>query len=121
LLNFQSAQNVMKTVPLRSSCLPDSDGIFTFSNGCRMKKISRYVRQAKQAKNLDADCTSPFKIVDKIGNNAFRLDFPPYIQMYVVVNVENLKLYEPPLIDDQGEHVQIPSIDYFSPKYLTEL
>jgi hypothetical protein len=43
------------------------------------------------------------------------------MQMYAVVNVENLKLYEPPLIDDQGEHVQIPSIDDFSPEYLTEL
>jgi hypothetical protein len=42
------------------------------------------------------------------------------MQMYAVVNVENLKLYEPPLIDDQGEHVQIPSIDDFSPEYLTE-
>jgi hypothetical protein len=30
-------------------------------------------------------------------------------------------LYEPPLIDDQGEHVQIPSIDDFFPEYLTEL
>jgi hypothetical protein len=63
----------------------------------------------------------PFKIVDKIGNNAFCLDLPPYMQMYAVFNVENLKLYEPPLIDDQGEHVQIPSIDDFSPEYLTEL
>jgi hypothetical protein len=41
--------------------------------------------------------------------------------MYAIVNVENLKLYEPPLIDDQGGHVQIPSIDDFSPEYLTEL
>jgi hypothetical protein len=41
--------------------------------------------------------------------------------MYAVVNVENLKLYEPSLIDDQGEHVHIPSIDDFSPEYLTEL
>jgi hypothetical protein len=63
----------------------------------------------------------PFKIIDKIGNNAFRLDLPPYMQMYAVVNVENLKLYEPPLIDDQGENVQIPSIDEFSPEYLTKL
>jgi hypothetical protein len=43
------------------------------------------------------------------------------MKMYVVVNVENLKLYEPPLIDDQGEHVQIPSIEYFFPECLTEL
>ena len=43
------------------------------------------------------------------------------MQIYSIVNVENLKLFEPPLIDDQGEHVQLPSIDDFSPKYLDEL
>jgi hypothetical protein len=43
------------------------------------------------------------------------------MQMYAVVNVENLKMYEPRLIDDQGEHVHIPSIDDFSPEFLTEL
>jgi hypothetical protein len=74
-----------------------------------------------EGKKLKPIRYGPFKIIDKIGNNAFRLDLPPYMQMYAVVNVENLKLYEPPLIDDQGEHVQIPSIDDFSPEYLTEL
>jgi hypothetical protein len=64
---------------------------------------------------------SPFNIINKIGNNAFRLDLPPYMQKYAVVKVENLKLYEPTLIDDQGEHVHIPSIDDFSPEYLIEL
>jgi hypothetical protein len=43
------------------------------------------------------------------------------MKMYAVVNVENLRLYEPPLIDDQGEHVQIPSIYDFFPKYLSKL
>ena len=38
--------------------------------------------------------------------------------MYAFVNVENLKLYDPPLIDDHGEHVQIPSIDDFSQNIL---
>ena len=52
MLNFQSAKNETKTVPLRLSRLPDSDGIFTLSNGRRMEKISRSVRQAKQVKNL---------------------------------------------------------------------
>jgi hypothetical protein len=60
LLNFQSARNATKTVPLRPSRLPDSGGIFTLSNGRRMKKISRSVRQGKQAKSLNADCTSPY-------------------------------------------------------------
>jgi hypothetical protein len=57
LLNFQSARNAMKMVPLCLSRLPDSGGIFTFSNGVRMEKLSRSVRQGKQAKFLDADCT----------------------------------------------------------------
>ena len=60
MLNFQSARNETKTVPLRSSRLPDSSGIFTFSNGVRMEKISRSVHQAKQAKFLDTDCTCPY-------------------------------------------------------------
>jgi hypothetical protein len=42
---------------IASSRLPDSGGIFTLSNGLRMEKISRSVRQAKQAKFFDADCT----------------------------------------------------------------
>jgi hypothetical protein len=50
LLNFQSAQNVTKTVPLRLSRLPDSGDIFTFSNGLSMEKLSWSVRRAKQAK-----------------------------------------------------------------------
>jgi hypothetical protein len=46
----------MKSVPLRPSRLPDSGGIFTLSNRLSMEKISRSVRQAKQAKKIDADC-----------------------------------------------------------------
>jgi hypothetical protein len=42
------------------SRLPDFGGIFTFSNGVRMEKILRSVRQGKQAKFLDADCTYPY-------------------------------------------------------------
>jgi hypothetical protein len=45
---------------LRPSCLPDSDGIIFLSNGVRMEKISHSVRQAKQAKFLDVDCTCPY-------------------------------------------------------------
>jgi hypothetical protein len=41
----------------------------------------------------------PFKLLEKIGNNTFPLDLPPYMHMCDVVNVENLRLYEPPLID----------------------
>ena len=41
--------------------------------------------------------------------------------MYFIVNVENLRLYEPPLIDDQGSDIQLPSIEDFSPAFLDEL
>ena len=43
----------------------------------------------------------PFTILYQVGNNASLLIFPPYMQMYSIVNVENLKLYEPPMIVDQ--------------------
>lgn len=41
--------------------------------------------------------------------------------MYYVVDVENLKLYEPPIIMDRGENVQVPFVEDFSPKYFDEL
>jgi len=53
----------------------------------------------------------PFKILENTGNNAFKLDFPSYMQIHSIVDVENLRLFEPPLIDDQGENVHLPSID----------
>jgi hypothetical protein len=43
------------------------------------------------------------------------------MQMYVVVNAENLKLYEPPMIMDEDENVQVPTVDDFDPEYLDEL
>ena len=63
----------------------------------------------------------PFKIIKQVGNNAFQLDFPSYMKMYSIVNVENLRLCEPPLIDDHGSDVQLPSTEYFSPEFLDEL
>ena len=72
-------------------------------------------------RNLKTICYGPFKILENIGNNGFKLDLPPYMKIYSIINVENLRLFEPPLIDDQGEHVQRPSIDDFSLEYLDEL
>ena len=43
------------------------------------------------------------------------------MQMYSVVNVENLKLYEPPLIMDTDEVGTVPTVDDFAPEYLNEL
>jgi len=78
-------------------------------------------RLQREGKKLKPIRYGPFKILEKNGNNVFKLDFPPYMQIYYVINVNNLRLFKPPLIDDQGEHVQLPSIDDVSPKYLNEL
>ena len=63
----------------------------------------------------------PFKILDKIGENDFHLDLPAYMQIYSVVNVENLRLYEPSLIEDPEEQGQLPSIEDLLPEYLIKL
>ena len=68
-----------------------------------------------EGKNLQPIHYGPFKIIKEFCNNEFQLDLPSYMQMYSVVNVENLRLYEPPLIDDQRSDIQQPSIEYFSP------
>jgi len=66
-----------------------------------------------EGKNIKPIHYGLFKILDKIGTNAFLLELPPYMQIYSVVNMENLILYEPPMIKDQGENVHIPTIEYF--------
>ena len=72
-------------------------------------------------KNLRPIRYGPFTILEKIGNNAFHLNLLTYTQMYSIVNVENLKLYEPPLIMDTEEVGTVPTIDDFAPEYLDEL
>jgi len=82
-----------------------------------------YIRKERlqdEGKNIKSICYGPFKIQEKIGNNEFNLDLPPYMKIYSVVNVENLRLFETALIDDQRENVQLPSIDDFSLEYLDE-
>jgi hypothetical protein len=74
-----------------------------------------------EGKKLKPIRYGPFKILDKIGSNAFRLELPPYMKIYSIVNVENLRLYEPPMIEDQGESVRISSIEDFSLEYMNEL
>ena len=43
------------------------------------------------------------------------------MNMYTVVNVENLNLYEPPMIMDGEDGIQIHIVDYFSLDYLDKL
>lgn len=74
-----------------------------------------------EGKKLKPIRYGPFKILEKIGNNTFRLDFPPYMKIYSIENMEKSRLYEPPMINYHEENVQIPSIEYFSTEYLDGL
>ena len=77
-----------------------------------------YIRKKRlqgEGKKLNPIRYGPLKILQRNGNNAFKLNLPPYMKIYSIVNFENLRLFEPPLIDDKGEHVHLPSIDDFSP------
>jgi hypothetical protein len=60
LLNFQSARNATKIVSLCPSRLLIPTVYLLSQMRVRMEEISRYVRQDKQAKFLDADCTYPY-------------------------------------------------------------
>jgi hypothetical protein len=42
-----------------------------------------------------------FEVLEKVGDNFYRLSLPPYMHIYSVVNVENLKLYEPSMLDEE--------------------
>ena len=63
----------------------------------------------------------PSRYFEKIGENAFRLDLPAYMHIYLVVNANCLRLFVPSLIEDPEEQSQLPSIDDLLPEYLNEL
>ncbi|GKE35817.1 hypothetical protein Tco_1455139, partial [Tanacetum coccineum] len=52
----------------------------------------------------------PFRILKKIGENACKLELLAYLELYSVVNVDKLKLFEPSMLDDElGE--SLPSVN----------
>ena len=74
-----------------------------------------------EGKKLKPIRYGPFKILEKIGENVFRLDLPAYMHIYLIVNADNVRLFEPSLIEDPKEQSQLPSIDDLLPEYLNEL
>jgi len=45
----------------------------------------------------------PFYILEKVGDNSCKPSIPPYMWIYSVVVVENLKLYDPSMLDQEEE------------------
>jgi hypothetical protein len=52
----------------------------------------------------------PFEVLEKVGDNSYKLNRPPYMRIFIVVNVDNLKLYEPSMLDQDEDQV-LPSIE----------
>jgi hypothetical protein len=40
-----------------------------------------------------------------VGDNTYRLNLPPYMCIYSIVNVENRKLYDPSMFNEEEEKV----------------
>jgi hypothetical protein len=55
-----------------------------------------------------------------VGDNSHILNLSPYIYIYSIVNVKNLKLYESSILD-QEEEKHLPSIEYLAPDSHEEL
>jgi hypothetical protein len=45
------------------------------------------------SKNTKALQYGRFEVLEKVGDNTYKLSLPPYMCIYSLVNVENLKLY----------------------------
>jgi hypothetical protein len=56
-----------------------------------------------EGRKLKARRYGPFTILKKYGDNAFQLDLPPYMSIYSVVNADKLKLFEPSMLDEDGD------------------
>jgi hypothetical protein len=54
-------------------------------------------------KKIKALRYGPFEVLEKVGDNAYKLRLPLYMCIYSVVNVENIKIYEPSILDREIE------------------
>jgi len=75
------------------------------------------------AKKLKPIRYGPFEIMEQVSENAFRLNLLTYMNIYSVLNVEYLKLYEPSMLtEDEASLDQIfPSLDDLAPNTMDEL
>ena len=57
-----------------------------------------------------------------MSENAFKLELPSYLQIYLVINLEYLKLFEPSMIIEDQEEIGLvlASIEYLAPSTMYE-
>ena len=93
----------------------------SFQVGDQVRLYISKDRMQGKGKKLKPIRYGPFNILEKIGENDFRLDLSTYMHIYSVVNANSLRLFEPSLIEDPEEQSQLPYIDDLLPEYLNEL
>jgi hypothetical protein len=77
--------------------------------------------QSQRYHKLKPLCYGPYTVLQQVGDNAYRLDFPPQLGIHDVVNVNSLKCYEPPLLEEEVT-ISHPSelVPYFQPPLLQD-
>ena len=56
-----------------------------------------------------------------MNENAFRLNLTPYMKINSVVNVDNLKLLKPSILDEEEEHQVLSIVEDLAPHGIEEL
>ena len=80
-------------------------------------------RLQEPAKKLKPIRYGPFDIINQVSENALRLNLLEYMNIYSIMNVEHLKLYETSMLfEDEASIDQIlSSIDDLAPNTMDEL
>ena len=68
----------------------------SFKVGDRVWLQVKKERPQELGKKIKALWYGPFEILEKVGDNVYRLILPTYMHIYLVMNVDNLKLRKPP-------------------------
>jgi hypothetical protein len=71
----------------------------TFRVGAKIWLQLNKERLQGPIKKIKALQYGPFEVLEKVGDNTYKLSLPPYMRIYSVVNVDNLKLYDPSMMD----------------------
>jgi len=75
------------------------------------------------AKKLKPIRYEPFKVVEQVSEKTFKLNLPTYMNIYSIMNVEHLKMYEPSMLtkDEAGSDPILLSLNELAPNTIDEL
>lgn len=86
-----------------------------FQNGDQVWLHLSKERQHDKGKKLKLIRYGSFTIIRQIDDNAFLLELPPYMQIYSIMNIKNLKLYEPNLVAHNAR-IMLPPVEDLAPE-----